>query len=214
MCSVSFSDLKPQIQNHLCLSLRRVQPSSDIDELILSCYAEMERLSHFNYLYKAYTTPPDFLAKRAYADFLAGTTGVILCAVTLGAEIYRRISQLSRTDLPRAIVLDACANVYLEAKSDAYEKTIADNLTYRFCPGYDGSSTEDLKYIFDLLHPEKIGITLEKTYETYIMLPTKSMAGIIGIGKSTTHKTCDRCVMLPFCRYREEGKRCYRLEKK
>ena len=210
MCSVSFSDLKPQIQNHLCLGLSGVQTSSDIDELTLSCYAEMEQLSHFNYLYKAYTAPPDFLTKRAYADFLSGTTGVILCAVTLGAEIDRRISQLSRTDLPRAIVLDACASVYLEAKSDAYEKTVADNLTYRFCPGYGGSSTDDLKHIFELLHPEKIGITLN---ESNFMLPSKSMAGIIGIGKAA-YRTCDSCVMLPFCRYREEGKRCYRLEKK
>ena len=207
MCSPSFSDLKPQIYNYL--GFKGVQPSAETDELIQSCFIEVEQTAQFNYLYKAYPTPPDFLAKPPYADFLIGTTGVILCAMTLGAETDRRIHKLTRTDMTRAIVFDACASAYLEVKSDEYEKTIGDDLTYRFCPGYGGSSVDDLKYIFDLIHPEKIGITLN---ESNFMLPSKSMAGVIGIGKSA-HKTCESCFMLPKCRYREEGKRCYSLEK-
>ena len=207
MCSLSFSDIKPQIYNYL--GFKGVQPSPETDELILSCFTEVEQTAQFNYLYKAYTTPPDFLTKPPYAGFLSGTTGVILSAMTIGAEIDRRIRKLTRTDLTKAIVLDACSGAYLEARADEYEKTIADNLTYRFCPGYGGSSTDDLKHIFRLLCPEKIGMTLN---ESNFMLPSKSMAGIIGIGKSVK-KTCDDCFMLPNCRYREEGKRCYSLEK-
>lgn len=208
MCSLSFSDIKPQIYNYL--GFKGVQPSPDTDGLILSCFAEVEQTAQFNYLYKAFDAPPDFLQKPPYADFLSGTTGVILCAMTLGIEIDRRIHKLTRTDMARSVVFDACASAYLEAKSDEYERTIADNLTYRFCPGYGGSSVDDLKYIFDLIHPEKIVITLN---ESNFMLPSKSMAGIIGIGK-TSEKTCENCFMLKNCRYREEGKRCYSLEKK
>ena len=171
--------------------------------------SELEQAAQFNYLYKAYNTPPDFLQKPPYAAFLAGTTGVILCAVTIGAAVDRRINQLTRTDLTKAIVLDACASAYLEARADEYEKAIGENLTYRFCPGYGGSSTDDLKHIFRLLRPEKIGITLN---ESSFMLPSKSMSGIIGIGK-TAQRSCENCFMLPNCRYREEGKRCFSLEK-
>ena len=207
MCSLSFSDIKPQIYNYL--GFKGVQPSPETDELIRSCFAEVEQTVQFNYLYKAYTAPPEFLQKQPYADFLSGTTGVILAAVTIGAEIDRKIHRLTRTDMTRGVVFDACSSAYLEARADQYEKTIADNLTYRFCPGYGGSSTDDLKHIFRLLRPEKIGMTLN---ESNFMLPSKSMAGIIGIGKSVK-KTCEDCIMRPACRYREEGKRCYSLEK-
>ena len=207
MCSVSFSDIKPGIYNYL--GFKGVQPSPETDELIFSCYTEMEQTAQFNYLYKAFDTAPEFLQKQPYADFLIGTTGVILSAMTIGAEIDRRIRRLTRTDITKAIIFDACASAYLEAKSDEYEKTIADNLTYRFCPGYGGSSTDDLKHIFNLIHPEKIGITIN---ESNFMLPSKSMAGIIGIGK-LSKRTCENCFMLKNCRYREEGKRCYSLER-
>ena len=185
MCSTSFSDIKPQIYSYL--GFKGVQPSPETDDLILSCFTETEKTAQFNYLYKAFDTAPGFLTKPPYADFLTGTTGVILCAMTIGAEIDRRIHKLTRTDMTRAIVLDACASAYLEAKADEYEKTIGDNLTYRFCPGYGGSSVEDLKYIFALIRPEKIGITLN---DSNFMLPSKSMAGRIGIGKSK-QKTCE-----------------------
>ena len=204
---MNFSDIKPQIYNYL--GFKGVQPSPETDGLILSCYTELEQTAHFNYLYKAYTTPPDFLQKPPYTDFLAGTTGVILCATTLGAETDRRIHKLTRTDLTKAIVLDACASAYLEARADEYEKTVGDDLTYRFCPGYGDSSTDDLKHIFALIRPEKIGITLN---ESNFMLPSKSMAGIIGIGKSLK-KSCESCFMQKNCRYREEGKLCCSLEK-
>ena len=110
----------------------------------------------------------------------------------------------------KALVLDATANAYLEAKADEYEKTIANNLSYRFCPGYQGSDVTDLKYIFEVLKPEKIGITL---LDSGMMVPQKSMCGIIAIGKNEK-KRCGDCIMLDNCAFRKVGKRCYDLEKK
>ena len=134
---------------------------------------------------------------------------MMLSVMTLGAEVDRRINRLFRTDMTRAVVLDACASAYLEARSDEYERGLGGSLTYRFCPGYGESPVTDLRQIFDLLHPEKIGVSLS---ESCFMLPSKSMAGIIGIGK-TVQKTCEGCFMLPHCKYREDGKRCYSSEK-
>lgn len=200
---MNYSELLPQVYNYL--GFRGVGASPETDELILAVLSELEGAVQFNYLYKSFETVPEFLQKPPYEEFLRGCKGVILSVMTLGAGVDRKINQLSRTDMPRAIVFDACASAYLEARSDEYEKTLGENLTYRFCPGYGGSDVSDIKYIFELLRPERIGVTLN---ENYFMLPAKSMAGIIGIGKSVK-KTCEECFMLPHCRYREEGKRCW-----
>ena len=63
--------------------------------------------------------------------------------------------------------------------------------------------------IFRLLQPEKIGVTLG---ESYFMLPEKSMAGVVGIGKRS-RKTCEGCCLTQHCVYRKEGATCYRSEK-
>ncbi len=205
---MNFSEIKPQIYNYL--GFRGVAESLKTDGAIASCLEELERTAQFNCLYKAFEEAPDFLNKPPYEGFLRGTSGVILSVTTLGAGVDRLTNRLYRTDMSRAVVLDACASAYLEAKSDEYERTLGDSLTYRFCPGYGGSSVEDLKYIFEILRPEKIGVTLS---ESFFMLPAKTMAGVIGIGK-TVKKTCEGCFMLPHCKYREEGKRCYSSEKR
>lgn len=201
------SEIKPQIYNYL--GFKGVAESPDTDELIASCLGELEKTAQFNSLYRAFENAPEFLKKPPYESFLAGTAGVILSVTTLGAGVDRLINRLYRTDMARAVVFDACASAYLEAKSDEFERTLGDDLTYRFCPGYGGSSVEDLKYIFEILKPEKIGVTLN---ESLFMLPAKTMAGVIGIGKKVK-KTCEGCFMLPHCKYREEGKRCYASEK-
>lgn len=204
---MNFSDLKPQIYNYL--GFRGVTESPETDETIRAVLSTLEGTVQFNYLYKSFETAPAFLQKPPYEEFLKGCKGVILSVMTLGAGVDRKINQLSRTDMSRAIVYDACASAYLEARSDEYEKSLGNALTYRFCPGYGGSDVSDIKYIFELLCPEKIGVTLN---ENFFMLPSKSMAGVIGIGKSTK-KTCEGCFMLPHCRYREDGRTCYSLEK-
>lgn len=125
--------------------------------------------------------------------------------MTLGALIDNKIKYYSKTNLTKCLVFDACASAYLEYKSDEYEKTLANNLTYRFCPGYQGSSIEDIKYIFDILKPEKIGLEL---LESNLMIPQKSMAGIIGIGKNID-KSCKNCILEGNCKYVKEGMKCY-----
>ena len=204
---MNFSDIKPQIYSYL--GFRGVPASDETDAMIESCLSELEGIAQFRYLYKSFGAVPEFLEKQPYNEFLQGCDGVILSVMTLGASVDRRINQLSRTDMTRAVILDSCASAYLEKCSDEYEHNIADNLTYRFCPGYGGSSVEDLKNIFELLRPEKIGVALN---DSNFMLPSKSMAGVIGIGKKTK-KSCEGCFMLPHCKYREEGGRCYSSEK-
>ena len=206
--SMNFSELKAQIYSYL--GFRGVGESKETDELILSCLSDLEKIAQFNYLYRYFEELPEFLSHPGYRELLEGTTGVILSVMTLGAEVDKYLNRLSRIDMGKAVVFDASASAYLEAKSDEFERGIGKNLTYRFCPGYGGTSIADLREIFALLRPERIGITLN---ESNFMLPSKSMAGVIGVGKQK-QKTCEGCIILPHCKYREGGTRCYSLAKK
>lgn len=204
---MNFSKLKRLIYGYL--GYHGMGESAETDRLIESCLEELKGAAQFNFLYRAFKDPPEFLLKQPYADFLSGCGGVILSVTTLGAGVDMRIKRLSRTDMARSAVFDSCASAYLEFKSDEFESTLGDNLTSRFCPGYGGSGVEDLKYIFELLNPEKIGVTLN---ENFFMLPSKTMAGVIGIGKKKA-KDCGDCVMIGHCGYREEGRRCFDSER-
>ena len=81
--------------------------------------------------------------------------------------------------------------------------------TYRFCPGYGGSGIGDNAEIFRELDPSRIGMQL---LPSGMIAPQKSMAGIIGLGKSA-HKSCTGCMIAGNCQYRKEGRTCYGSEK-
>ena len=205
---MNFSKLNKRIYSYL--GFRSVGRSAETDAAIYDCVEELEKLSHFRYIYKFFETPPKFLNKQPYLDYLKGSKGVIVAVMTLGGEVDRRIKFYERADAAKAVVFDACASAYLEELSDEYESGLGLNLSYRFCPGYGGSSVSDLKYIFEILSPEKAGISLT---ENNYMLPGKSMAGIVAVGNSA-QKSCNNCAVFECCEYRKEGNRCFGSEKK
>ena len=202
------SSLNKRIYSYL--GFRSVEKNADTDAAIAVCLEELEELAHFRYIYKYFQTPPEFLNKQPYADYLKGSSGVIIAVMTLGAEVDARIKFLSRMHPAKSLVFDACASAYLEELSDEYEKGLNLELSYRFCPGYGGSDISDLKYIFQILKPEKIGVTLT---QTGYMLPSKTMAGVIAVGNSA-QKNCKNCAVFEHCEYRQEGGTCYGSEKK
>ncbi len=192
------------------LSYRKIEKNEEMDALIKSCYEEIEHLNSFKYIYVERKEFLDFLNNEPYLSFINGCEGYYIVATTLGVEVDRLIKRYSITDMVRAVVLDTVAGVYLEEKANEYEKTLGDNLSYRFCPGYQGSSLSDLKYLFEVLNPEKIGISL---LDSGMMIPQKSMCGIIAIGKNEK-KSCGKCICLNNCAFRKVGKRCYNLVNK
>lgn len=205
---MNISELDKRIYAYL--GFRSVGRCAEVDAAIKVCLAEIEKLSHFRYVYKFFENPPEFLDRPPYTEYLKGSRGVIIAAMTLGGEVDKRIKLYERTDSAKAVIFDACASAYLEELSDGYERKLGENLSYRFCPGYGGSSVEDLKYIFRILKPEKIGITLT---DTNYMLPCKSMAGIIAVGNGA-EKSCKNCAVFGHCEYQKEGNKCYGSVKK
>lgn len=205
---MNFSRLKKSAYAYL--GFHSIDPDESTEAEIDAEIKEVGKLAHFRYEYKYFGTAPAFLNKQPYIEYLTDSTGVILSVMTLGGEIDRRINVYGKTDKRKAVIFDACASAFLEELSDEYERGIADDLSYRFCPGYGGSSVEDLKYIFGILQPEKIGVSLT---ESGYMLPCKSMAGVIAVG-GKHKKSCAQCILKANCLYVKEGKKCYAPERR
>ncbi len=205
---MDFLQLKKRAYSYL--GFRSVGKSDETDGAISECFAELEKLAHFRYIYKFFETPPAFLNAEPYSEYLKGSVGVLISVMTLGGEVDRRIKYYERTNAALAVIMDACASAYLEELSDEYEKNLNLNLSNRFCPGYGGSSTDDIREIFRILQPEKIGLSL--TGSNFI-LPCKSMAGVVAVGKAAK-KNCNNCAVFGHCEYRKEGVTCYGSVKK
>ena len=184
------------------------EPTAQMLEMVDECLAEAKRLSHFRAVGKEYTQLLPFLDKEPYQSFLAGCTEYALVAMTLGAEAERRVRALMTLDPARAVVLDACASALVEYEGDLWEERFGKDRTFRFCPGYGGTSITDNAFILEVLNASRIGIEL---LPSGMMAPQKSMAGIIGLGKRT-RKTCKDCMAAAGCQFRKEGCTCYRSE--
>lgn len=205
---MNFSDLAARTNRYLG-ARGEVPPACG--ELVEACLAEARAVQRFRYVSRIFDETPAFLRKSPYAEYFAGCPRVALCAMTLGAEIDLRIRRLMRSDPARAVVLDAAASALLEAMSDEYEERFGAARTDRFCPGYGGSPSEDVREIFALLRPEKeTGIAL---LPSGLMVPQKSMAGIVGIGRKAERR-CGDCAAKEHCTWKEEGTTCFAPEKR
>ncbi len=203
---MNFSALKDDIL-HL-LSNGNTVAEDFADRLVDECLHELDSEDSFRFTSAQYTEPLPFLKNEPYSSFLAGSDGYYLVACTLGISTERKLARLSVTNMPKMVVYDACAGVYLEYMAEERKNEISRDLSYIFCPGYAGSSVTDLKYIFERLHPETIGITLT---ESGMMMPQKSIVGIAAHGTHPEMR-CGECVRKNKCELRKEGKRCFRTK--
>ena len=177
-----------------------------ISNLIDDCLKELDAISNFSYVYLRSNEAYDFLNKKDYINLLEGSTEFILCATTLGYDVDKKIKYYLATNKLRALVLDACASVYLVDKADKFEKEFGENRTFRFCPGYENTPLSDNKIILELLKDVKPKVT---TLDSLMLSPNKSMVGIIGIGVKK-EKNCNTCMFNNRCSYRKENSLCFK----
>ena len=177
-----------------------------ISNLIDDCLKELDAISNFSYVYLRSNEAYDFLNKKDYINLLEGSTEFILCATTLGYDVDKKIKYYLATNKLRALVLDACASVYLVDKADKFEKEFGENRTFRFCPGYENTPLSDNKIILELLKDVKPKVT---TLDSLMLSPNKSMVGIIGIGVKKD-KNCNTCMFNNRCSYRKENSLCFK----
>ncbi len=199
---MNYSDLERSILTYLGFFS---EPTAEMRALIGEILPRVKGAARFRRAEGRFTALPFFLSKEPYLNFLSGAHTVVLEAVTLGGEVDLLIRRLSKEDMLSGFVADACASALLEAYADDAEEALGTERTYRFCPGYGGSDVRDVRYILESVKAEKIGITRT---ESGLMLPQKSMAGIVGLGKKT-QKSCGECILKEHCAYRKEGRVCF-----
>lgn len=180
------------------------------ESLIDRALRELDEMVEFQYVYAVYDTPQPFMhAHPAYADYLHGADGYLLCATTLGIAVDRRLKRLQIEDMAYAVVYDAAAGALLETKADEFERGLPyEKLGFRFCPGYQGTPLDDNRQIASLLKTHKIGISF---LDSGLMVPMKSMTGIVRIG-GEGRKSCTGCVAHESCSWRKRGTTCYDVD--
>lgn len=180
--------------------------SEAVQQQVERALAEVQELSTFKYIYAQHVEPMEFMKQTEYQEYLSGAEGYLLCATTLGVQVDRRIKRLQMSDMSEALIFDAAASAYLECRANDFEASLPfENLGFRFCPGYGGTSLQDNRIIAEQLQASQIGITF---LDSNLMVPMKSMLGIVRLG-GRSEKNCARCKARENCAYRKNGTRCY-----
>lgn len=185
-------------------------PDDKTMNLINECIAEVKAISKFKYIYQQYDEILPFLLENEnYLNYLSGAKGYLLCATTLGIEIDIKTRLYHVSDPTKALIFDAVASAYIEDAADEYERNLPyEDKSYRFCPGYQGTSFLDNQIIAKYLNIEKyLGINF---LESGLMVPLKSMVGIVALG-TNKKQSCQGCIFQgKGCKYQKEGLTCYK----
>jgi hypothetical protein len=140
----------------------------------------------------------------------AQQVALFVCTIGPVMEEWRRQLQTDRDEV-RALFVDTVASAAVEIAAgllhDHIEATMLGrgmNVTNRFSPGYCGWPVAEQQTLFSLFPAGFCGIVLT---ESSLMVPIKSISGIIGIGANAARKDypCNRCEKNN-CAYRSSKK--------
>ena len=154
---------------------------------------------------------PDFAIGKISERQLKGAEAYAFFICTAGVEYEAFQERLKKEgDMVRVFIADALGSVIAEKAADQMELSLQENIdklgwhhTNRFSPGYCGWHVSQQQLLFPLFKGETCGVKLT---ESSLMLPIKSVSGIIGLGPNVRHLdyTCGLC----------DFKQCYKRKKK
>lgn len=151
-----------------------------------------------------------FECGKKIATLLKGSQSIALFVCTIGggvSNLYKQFNAIG--ELLNAYFVDALGSIAVEKTMDVMQLQIADELmkknlkiTNRFSPGYCNWWVGEQKKLFSLLPSNPCNIHLS---ESSLMTPSKSISGILGIGKSVRYieHNCSLCGMTD-CLYRNK----------
>lgn len=191
-------------------------PDAATEGILNACIPALEHAANFLYAAKRFSVVCEgetiLIAglswqSRALARHLAGCTEAYLFAATLGAGVDRLMHVYECTDLPAAVVLQACAAAMLETCCDEAQEALMATLEPglalkpRFSPGYGDLPLAVQPDLLRVLSAQKIGLACTKSN---MLTPVKSITAVIGIrpGSAQPKRGCTGCTMVD-CAYRE-----------
>lgn len=154
---------------------------------------------------------PDFEMGKIIERQLQGSEAYALFICTCGLEYEAYQQRLkAQNDMVRVFIADALGSVIAEKCADEMERNLQESIeklgwhhTNRFSPGYCGWHVSQQQKLFPLFKGKTCGVRLT---ESSLMLPIKSVSGIIGGGKDVRRLdyTCGLC----------QFEKCYKRKKK
>ncbi len=143
-----------------------------------------------------------FNTGKIIAETLNKSDELAFFAVTAGPgfDLWSK-EMIAEDDVLSGFVIDTAGSDIAEMLADIVEKKILEyaakkscHITNRYSPGYCGWNVSEQKKFFSLLPMDFCGITLT---DSSLMIPIKSVSGIIGIGKNAKKKNyqCSICEM-------------------
>ena len=154
---------------------------------------------------------PDFSIGKIIEHQLKGAEAYALFICTAGTEYEEYQKRLKEEgDMVRVFIADALGSVIAEKTADCMEKALQESIdklgwnhTNRFSPGYCGWHVSEQQLLFPLFGGDTCGVSLT---ESSLMMPIKSVSGIIGLGPQVRHLdyTCGLC----------DFKQCYKRKQR
>ena len=136
----------------------------------------------------------------------------IFLVVTLGQSVDQLLRKMQIQDLSKAIIYDACASSMIDRYCEQIHQEIGQNfefLTDRFSPGYGDLPLSFQKNLCHLVEAKKYtGVHLSSND---IMIPRKSISGIIGIATKPQQmkiRGCQYCQLSKVCQIKKRGEHC------
>ncbi len=181
-----------------------IQPSPRVTDLARAARAELADLATPGGLIAGLT--PDDFAKvytgdgrneepTPLAKMIPQAESLALFAVTVGAAPCDRIAELfDAGDYALGGMLDAAASLAAEGVACAAERLQAQadpapgRRFLRYSPGYCGWHVSGQRALLDRLDTDRIGLTL---LETHLMVPLKSVSGVILGAPPPVHRFAD-----------------------
>ena len=154
---------------------------------------------------------PPFEIGRIIERQLRGSEAYVLFICTSGEQYEGYLQRLKQEgDMLLVFIADALGSVIAEKCADQMETALQESInklqwhhTNRFSPGYCGWHVSQQQQLFPLFQGHTCGVQLT---ESSLMLPIKSVSGIIGVGKDV-HKLDYTCGLCDF-------KNCYKRHHK
>lgn len=192
------------------LGYRGKEPDAGTKQLVEVCIAELlSNMEPRMIVRESYVTMKEGMVECGYfctrskklAVNLSGCDRMLLMAATLGIGADRLLYRYGKTQIAKAVVMQATATAVIEAYCNelceqwkAEYKRLGMYLRPRFSPGYGDFSLECQKEILNGLNAAtRIGLTLT---DGGMMMPSKSVTAVIGLSRKQERcpvSGCENC---------------------
>ena len=187
------------------------QPDKATQQETTTILKEVSQWLRPRFSYFVVNKQPDFEMGNIILRQLRGSEAFALFVCTSGLEFETYQHRLKEQgDMVRVFIADALGSVIAEKCADQMEKALQESIdklgwmhTNRFSPGYCGWHVSQQQLLFPLFQGHTCGVKLT---DSSLMIPIKSVSGIIGLGKKVRklEYTCGLC----------DFKQCYKRKKK